>query len=307
MVQALTGMDDEATILSVVAQEHLAQGFGVFFCECFFASQQDGFSWSARDGRKWTCRMVGRDHPRKRIVSKPQESPKHFAAKGKSAKSKVGRIEAAMKALGQEHSDARSCLEELLKKAKVEEVSAPTESSRPSRCVCCGSPREDGPVRGISGSSGPRRRRRKASLGGGIVEGPSPRNSGEILRTGGQASRESTGSGDRGVEGSDSEGGGVSAGAAPFGGTSCRSCCPARTNPPYDARDRPVGPIAETGHAQVPTPRTGLRFCRQTMTSLWSFPQCQVHLQGQFPAFKRFTGSPGVFQRCLSGIGGGNR
>ena len=36
-----------------------------------------------------------------------------------------------MKALGQEHSDARSCLEELLKKAKVEEVSAPNVSSRP--------------------------------------------------------------------------------------------------------------------------------------------------------------------------------
>ena len=196
--------------------------------------------------RQWP--RAGQQEVPKRTVSKPQEkAPKQLAAKGKPSESKAGRIEAAMKALGQEHSDACLCLEELLKKAKVEEVSAPNVSSRPPDVSVAESPREDGPARGISGSSGPRRRRRKASPGGSIVEGPSPRNSGtrgaatgrvrEILRTGGQASRESTGRVTEALKAQTQRGGGVGGGAAPLGGTSCRSCCPARTKPPYDARD----------------------------------------------------------------------
>ena len=57
-------------------------------------------------------------------VSKPQEKvPKQPTPKGNPVESKIGRIEAALKVLGQEHSDARSCLEDVLKKAKAEGVS----------------------------------------------------------------------------------------------------------------------------------------------------------------------------------------
>ena len=75
-------------------------------------------------------------------VSKPQERvPKQSGAKGHFAESKIGRIEAALKQLGQEPSDARSCLEEALKKAKAEGVAeSKGVSSRPPNVVAAAHP-----------------------------------------------------------------------------------------------------------------------------------------------------------------------
>ena len=66
-------------------------------------------------------------------VSKPQEKvSKQLGVKGKPEELNFGRIEATLKVLGQEHSDDRSCLEEVLKKAKMEVVSESRNvSSRP--------------------------------------------------------------------------------------------------------------------------------------------------------------------------------
>ena len=48
-------------------------------------------------------------------ISKPREKvPKQSTPKGNPVESKIGRIEAALKVLGQEHSDARSCFEDVL-------------------------------------------------------------------------------------------------------------------------------------------------------------------------------------------------
>ena len=55
--------------------------------------------------------------------------------KGNPVESKIGRIEAALKVLGQEHSDARSCLENVLKKAKAEGVSRDVSSRPPDVSV----------------------------------------------------------------------------------------------------------------------------------------------------------------------------
>ena len=176
-------------------------------------------------------------HAKVRSVAKGgttgEKAPK-LAAKGKSAELKVGRIEAAMKALGQEHSDARLCLEELLKKAKVEEVFA----QPPTRCVCCGGPRE-----GWLGSRDLWQHWAQRTLKKGESwrrHCPSPaqqwhpwgsdwtsaRNIANTKRL--EEAQEVV----RGAEGSDSEGGGVGGGAPPLGDTSCRSCCPACTKPP---------------------------------------------------------------------------
>ena len=68
--------------------------------------------------------------------SKPREkAPKQPTPKGHPVESKIGRIEAALKVLGQEHSDARSCLEDVLKKAKAEEVSRDVSSRPPDVSV----------------------------------------------------------------------------------------------------------------------------------------------------------------------------
>ena len=104
-------------------------------------------------------------------ISKPQEkAPKQPTPKGHPAESKIGRIEAVLKVLGQEHSDARSCLE-------------------------------------------------------------------------------STGSCDRGFEGTDSERGGGGGGKAPFGGATSRSSRSTCTTEPILPRDRRVDSFAEAGCA----------------------------------------------------------
>ena len=125
------------------------------------------------------------------------ESPQAAHSEGQSVELKIGRIEAALKVLGQEHSDARSCLEDVLKKAKAEGVSREVSSRPPD--VSVAEANAGGSFGGMFGSSGPRRRRRTASLRGGIVEGPGSRDSGacgaavgrvrEILRARGEASR----------------------------------------------------------------------------------------------------------------------
>ena len=286
-----------------------------------------------------------------------------------------------MKALGQEHSDARLCLEELLK--KVEEVSTPNVSSRPpdvSVAEAHANLWHWAQTTPKKGESWRRHCRRSEPAQQWHLWGSDWTSARNIA--GRQASRKSTGSGDRGAEGSDSEGGGVGGGAAPFGDTSCRGCCPARTKPPHDARDRRVGPIAETGRAdgrrvEVESPssleehggeqfetssgtahvgggilesRNGTGPCgSRSGSALMSdlidrlvtarYGHRGVRLgearnpgppkrlrrvpnrhrsplreqstrfvsseQGQFPAFKCFTDSPGVFRRSSSGIGGG--
>ena len=69
-------------------------------------------------------------------ISKPREKvPKQSTPKGNPVESKIGRIEAALKVLGQEHSDARSCLKDVLKKAKAEGVSRDVSSRPPDVSV----------------------------------------------------------------------------------------------------------------------------------------------------------------------------
>ena len=124
-------------------------------CRSFADSAQDPCSGQARVDRRFRC-----------VVSQPSQSlGRKFTSsptpKGNPVESKIGRIEAALKVLGQEHSDAHSCLEDVLKKVKggggLQRCVQP-----PTRRFCCGSPREGGSFGGIFGSSGPRRRRRTA-------------------------------------------------------------------------------------------------------------------------------------------------
>ena len=69
-------------------------------------------------------------------ISKPREkAPKQPTPKGHPTESKIGRIEAALKVLGQQHSDARPCLEDVLKKAKAEGVSRDVSSRPPDVSV----------------------------------------------------------------------------------------------------------------------------------------------------------------------------
>ena len=131
---------------------------------------------------------------------------------------RLGRIEAALKVLGQEHSDARSCLEDVLKKARVSR----DVSSRPPDVSVAEANAKVVRLEGSLAVLGPDARRRTASSRGGIVEGPGSRDSGargaavgrvrEVLRTGSEAPRESTRSCDRGFEGTNSQRGGAAEG-----------------------------------------------------------------------------------------------
>ena len=84
---------------------------------------------------RWPLQQKFRQEVPKRSQSATSKPPaqvqRQSTLKANPAQTKIGRIEAALKVLGQDQSDARTCLEDALRKAKTESAESRGSANRP--------------------------------------------------------------------------------------------------------------------------------------------------------------------------------
>ena len=191
-------------------------------------------------------------------ISKPrEEAPKQPTPKGNPVESKIGRIEAALKVLGQEHSDARSCLEDVLKKAKAEGVSRDVSSRPPDVSVAEANAkvvRLEGSLAALGPHDVEERRVLEEALSKVRVRAtvaPVGQRLDECEKYCERAAKRSEKAQEVVTEALKAQTlrGGVGGGKAPFGGVMSRSSRSTRTREPMLPSDRRVGSFAEAGCA----------------------------------------------------------